>query len=125
MTFRNFTALASAAALGAFATPTLAQTSTDPVGTAPALDPADLNRDRVTVALGVGTVPSYDGSDNNNFIPAGFIQGTVSGVSFYTRGLKLYVDVVPNAPGPVVDFQLGPVVSLNLDRTRRKTIDDT
>lgn len=104
------------------ATPTIAQDALD--ATAAQMDATDLSRDRVTVALGAASVPSYEGSDNNNWIPAGFVQGTVGGYAFSTRGLRLFVDVVKNDPGPVLDIQLGPVVGLTLDRIRRKTIDD-
>lgn len=108
-------------------TPALAQdaaAAADPV-VDESMDAGSLTRDRVTIALGAVSTPSYEGSDNNNWIPAGFIQGTVGGgYAFSTRGLRLFFDVVKNDPGPVVDFQLGPVVGLTLDRVRRKTIDD-
>lgn len=88
------------------------------------MDADALTRDRVTVALGAASIPSYEGSDNNNWIPAGFVQGNVGGYSFSTRGTRLLVDLIKTDPGPVVDFQLGPVVGLTLDRVRRKGIDD-
>ena len=104
------------------ATPALAQDALD--ATAAQMDATDLQRDRVTVALGAASVPSYEGSNSNVWIPAGFVQGTVGGYAFSSRGLRLFFDAVKNDPGPVVDFQAGPVVGLTLDRVRRKTIDD-
>lgn len=127
MTFRTAAALAAVTAGLALAAPAMAQSNPapgDPAVAAGPLDPASLSRDRITILGGVATLPSYEGSDNNNFIPAAAIQGTISGYAFSTRGLYLYVDVLRNAPGPVVDLQLGPVVGLNLDRNRLKSIDD-
>lgn len=112
----------AALALAAFATPAFAQDALD--ATAARMDADDLSRDRVTVALGAASVPSYEGSDTNNWIPAAFIQGTVGGYAFSTRGARLFVDLIRNDPGPVVDIQLGPVAGLNFDRVRRKGIDD-
>lgn len=115
MKTRIMTALAVASAASA---PAYAQTDAG-------LDAAALTRDRVTVAVGVANVPSYEGSDTNRWIPAAAIQGNVAGISFITRGLVGYIDVIPQEPGPTWDFQLGPVLALNLDRTSRKRIDDT
>lgn len=105
------------------ATPAVAQDALDAAGAQ--LDADALTRDRVTVALGAASVPSYEGADTNTWIPAGFVQGTIGGgYAFSSRGLRLFFDAVKNDPGPVVDFQLGPVIGLTLDRTRRKSIDD-
>lgn len=114
--------LAAAAAVLALvaAAPAFAQDATG----SPAGPTLDTSGDRITIGVGVASVPSYEGSDNNNFIPAGAIQGTISGYAFSTNGTRLYVDVIRNQPGPVVDFQLGPVIGVNLDRNRVKTIDD-
>ncbi|MEN2787021.1 MipA/OmpV family protein [Sphingomonas qilianensis] len=80
--------------------------------------------DSLTVAVGVATLPDFEGSGSNRIIPAGLIRGSVSGINFSTRGAQLFVDLVPNAAGPGYDFQLGPVIGANFDRTRRKTIDN-
>lgn len=84
----------------------------------------DAVKEIVTVAAGVISVPSYEGSDNNNFIPFVQARGTIDGYFFATQGTQLYVDLIRNTPGPGIDFQLGPVVSVNLNRSRRKGIDD-
>ena len=111
------------APLALIAAPAFAQDALDVA--AAQIDAEDLAADRVTIAFGVGSVPSYRGSDSNSWIPAGLVQGQVSGYAFYTSGLRLYVDAIRNDPGPVVDIQLGPVAGLALDRFRRKGIDDT
>jgi outer membrane protein len=80
--------------------------------------------DSVMIAVGVATVPTFEGSDKNRIIPAALIRGTISGINFQTRGTNLLVDLIPNDPGPGIDIQLGPIVGVNWDRTRRKTIDN-
>lgn len=103
-------------------TPALARDVLD--ATAAQMDASDLSRDRITVALGAASVPSYEGADTHIWIPAGFVQGTIGGHAFSSRGLRLFFDAVKNDPGPVLDIQAGPVVGLTLDRVRRRTIDD-
>src|SRR5215210_4245593 len=75
-------------------------------------------RDSFTVALGAGISPDYEGSNDYRLIPAAAIRGKVGGISFNTRGLYLYVDVIPDR-GTGVDFDLGPVVGARLNRTRK------
>jgi outer membrane scaffolding protein for murein synthesis (MipA/OmpV family) len=92
--------------------PALAQTSE------PLPDPEDVaNQDGFTVGLGAGFAPDYEGSDNYRLIPGGAIRGKVGGVSFTTRGLYLYVDVVDT--GSKVDFDFGPIAGVRLNRTRK------
>ncbi len=76
------------------------------------------NRDSFTVALGAGIAPDYEGSNDYRFIPAAAVRGKVGGISFNTRGLYLYVDVVPDR-GAGVNFDVGPVVGARLNRTRK------
>ena len=80
--------------------------------------------DSLTVMLGAATIPSYEGSDTNRTVPFGLIRGSVGGINFATRGATLYVDLVPNASGPGLDFQAGPAISLNFNRSSRKQIND-
>lgn len=47
------------------------------------------------------------------------IFGQVSGFGFATRGSQLSVDLIRNRPNQTLDFQLGPVIGVNLDRTNR------
>jgi outer membrane scaffolding protein for murein synthesis (MipA/OmpV family) len=101
--------LVAVAALGA--TPAFAQDS-----------PADhtdstVGGDSITVGIGVGTVPTYEGSDKNRIVPVPAARGSIDGYAFSTRGAKLYVDLVRNTPGPGIDIQAGPVIGLNFNRT--------
>lgn len=77
------------------------------------------NRDTITVAGGVGTVPDYVGSDDYRLIPAAAIRGKLSGYSFTTRSTYLYVDAIPHHGANSVDFNFGPIAGLRLDRSSR------
>ena len=74
------------------------------------------NADSFTIAAGGAMIPDYEGSDDYRFIPAGAIRGRVSGISFSTRGLYLYVDVVSGGSGNV-DFDVGPIAGVRFNRT--------
>lgn len=76
-------------------------------------------RDYVSVAAGVISVPSYNGSDERNLLPAFYLRGRVSGFSFSTRGTNLQLDLIRQKRGQHVDWKFGPVVSLRSDRTGR------
>ena len=79
------------------------------------------NRDTLTVGVGGGIVPDYEGSDDYRVIPIVAVRGSYHGISFSTRGSYLYVDVVPHSPKGV-HFDFGPVAGLRLNS--RKHIDD-
>lgn len=75
------------------------------------------NRDTVTVAGGVATVPDYVGSDNYRLIPAIAIRGKVSGFSFTSRGTYLYFDAIPHRGADKVEFNVGPIAGVRFNRT--------
>lgn len=108
--------VAGTAALVLTASAAAAQDS-GPAPTPSAASDIDVGKDTVMVGVGVGSVPTYEGSDNRRIVPVPAIRGSISGYSFSTRGTKLVVDLARNDPGPVWDFQLGPVIGLNLNRT--------
>jgi outer membrane protein len=105
--------LAGALLLGA--APAAAQEVPPP--TQPTPPPPETGGDSFTIGVGVGIVPSYEGSDNYQIIPGGVVRGKVSGFNFFTRGLQFYVDLIPEANGESLDFSAGPVVGLRLNRT--------
>ena len=107
--------LSAGAALLAAAAPALAQETTAPAQ-APVTPDIDTGGDSITVGLGAGVVPTYEGSDHSRVVPVPAVRGSVDGFAFSTRGTKLLVDLVPNDPGPTWDYQFGPVVSLNFNR---------
>lgn len=85
----------------------------------PALPSAEEVRDRggLTIGGGVAIAPDYEGSNDYRLIPGAVIRGKVGGVSFQTRGLYLYVDLV--STGGKVDFDVGPIAGVRLNRTRK------
>ena len=116
--------LALAAAALAFSAPAFAQDTTSAATPDPAAPVEQATGgDSFTIGAGVATVPYYEGADTNRIIPAAAARGSISGFNFSTRGTRLYVDLVPTGPGPVVDFQLGPIAGVNLNRTGRN-LDD-
>lgn len=72
--------------------------------------------DFVTVGVGAGYGPSYDGSDDYRVIPAPVIIGSVDGYDFATRGPGLFVDLIKDQKDAKVDFIAGPFARVRLDR---------
>lgn len=68
-----------------------------------------------TIAGGGAILPDYEGSDDYHFIPAAAVRGKVGNISFSTRGLYLYVDLVGGSGK--VDFDIGPIAGVRLNRT--------
>jgi outer membrane scaffolding protein for murein synthesis (MipA/OmpV family) len=102
--------------LGCLSTPLFAQSAP---ASSELPNPEELSsRDMVTVALGAGFTPDYEGSDDYRLIPAAAVRGQVSGISFSTQGLYIYVDVIPKRSSKF-DLILGPVAGLRLNRTRK------
>lgn len=100
-----------------------AQAQDRPADAAPGSD-ADIaadtaDRDTVSVGGGFAYLPSYDGSNDYVVVPIAAVRGRVSGYDFSTRGTQASVDVWRNATGPGYNFQVGPVVSIDLNRTGR------
>ncbi|MFL6846241.1 MAG: MipA/OmpV family protein [Allosphingosinicella sp.] len=73
----------------------------------------------LTVGVGAGYVPSYEGSDDYEFTPIGVIFGKVSGFSFASRGTGISLDLIRDKAGAPFSFEFGPVANVRLDRTRR------
>lgn len=102
--------------LGLVATPAAAQSVPSSAGMP---SPEEISsRNSFTLALGVGMAPDYEGSDDYRLIPAGGVRGQYNGISFYSRGTYLFVDVVPSS-GDKVKFNAGPVIGVRLNRTRK------
>jgi outer membrane scaffolding protein for murein synthesis (MipA/OmpV family) len=74
------------------------------------------NRDSFTLGVGGAIVPDYEGSDDYRFIPAAAVRGQYRGISFSTRGLYLYVDVVPEGGG--IDLDAGPIIGVRFNKRR-------
>ena len=73
--------------------------------------------DWVTLGLGAGYGPSYDGSDEYVLFPAPLIQGSVGGFDFGARGPGLYVDLIADGNSDKdVKFLAGPLLRFRMDR---------
>ena len=89
-------------------------------GEAPAAEMTDrgvFGGDWVTVGLGAGYGPSYDGSDEYVLFPAPLAQGSIGGIDFGARGPGLYVDLIADGNSDSnVKFLAGPLVRFRMDR---------
>lgn len=94
------------------ATPAFAQE-----GEAPPIDQEKLEGDSFTIGVMGGLVPSYEGSDNEVLSVIPIARGRIAKVNFTIRGNRFWADVIPTDAGPGWDVQLGPIVSLNFNRS--------
>jgi MipA family protein len=89
-------------------------------GEAPAAEMPDRGvfaGDWVTVGLGAGYGPSYDGSDEYVLFPAPLAQGSIGGIDFGARGPGLYVDLIADGNSDSnLKFLAGPLVRVRMDR---------
>lgn len=100
--------------------PTLAQS----VGviapdTAPVREPTIYDGNYITVGIGAGYGPSYEGSDDYLAFPAAAVQGHFRGVGISARAFGVALDFIDDAQNERLSFNLGPVVRLRTDRTSR------
>lgn len=84
-------------------------------GGPPAPPPED--RNQITIGVGVGIAPRFEGDDDYKLQPGGIARGKVEGFEFAMRGLNLYVDLVRENPERKVNFIAGPVAQLRTERT--------
>ena len=68
----------------------------------------------LSVGVGVGYGPSYDGSDDYVAFPAPIVQGKVAGIGIQPRPAGLALDFVPSS-----GLSLGPVARVRANRARR------
>ncbi len=95
-------------------------------GGTPPGGPEQIDTDKDTVTVGVGGlfVPDYEGSDHHMVSAAPLVIGSVDGFNFSVVGNRAAVDLIPDGKGPTWDFQAGPVVALDLNRSSKSLIDD-
>jgi len=92
------------------------------VGALPALAQDD-DGDRITLGVGLGSLPKFEGADQSSLLPVPGALGRVSGFKFLYVGNRLSVDLIRDGSSGW-DFQLGPAVAVGLNRTSIKGIDD-
>ena len=104
-------------ALLAFASPAIAQS-----GPPPGVTSGEEDRNSLTLGLGGGISPEYEGASDYGFQPGGLIQGKVEGFEFQVRGPNIYIDLIRDAPDSKLNVIAGPVAQLRFDRT---SLEDT
>jgi outer membrane scaffolding protein for murein synthesis (MipA/OmpV family) len=110
MTLTRFAAVAAALAVPLAAAPASAQ------------DDGDSYLDRpysLTIGAGGAYLPSYEGSDDYEFTPAGLIFGKVAGFGFATRGTTLTFDLIRDRRDSPVSVDFGPAANIRFDRSSR------
>ena len=90
----------------------------------PIQGPPSPERNSLTLGLGGGIAPEYEGSGEYGFQPGGIIQGKVDGFDFQVRGPNIYVDLVRDSADSRWNVIAGPVAQLRFDRTSRSDLDD-
>jgi MipA family protein len=90
----------------------------------PADEPSDGDRYSLTLGLGGGIAPEYEGSSDYGFQPGGVIQGKVDGYDFQVRGTNIFIDLVRDKPDSGWNVIAGPVAQLRFDRTSLNDIKD-
>lgn len=111
--------LGAAALLTAISAPVLAQEEQVAAGPAEA-EPAGTvyDGDWLSVGIGGGYGPSYDGSDDYVFYPAPLLQGRLGGIGIQPRPAGLALDFIPDS-GDGVGLALGPVARVRTNRARQ------
>jgi outer membrane scaffolding protein for murein synthesis (MipA/OmpV family) len=78
----------------------------------------------LTLGIGGGIAPEYEGASDYGFQPGGIIQGKVDGFDFQVRGPNIYVDLIRDAPGSKWNVIAGPVAQIRSERTSLSGIKD-
>lgn len=86
---------------------------------APTSGPSVFDGDYLTVGIGGGIGPSYEGSDDYIAIPFGALQGEIGGIAINPRVNGLALDVIPDADDARIGFAIGPVARVRFDRNSR------
>lgn len=82
------------------------------------------DRNSLTLGIGAGIAPEYEGASDYGFQPGGIIQGKVEGFDFQVRGPNFYIDLIRDAPASKWNVIAGPVAQLRAERTNQSDIND-
>ena len=119
---RNILPLAALALIALLPTAALAQAGAPTTPPAPpvrqeGVPPATVfDETYLTIGIGAGAVPRYEGSDAYRLFPSPLLQGRVAGFDFAARGPGLALDLIRGAPGASHNLVLGPTVRARFDR---------
>ncbi len=72
--------------------------------------------DFITVGIGAGYAPSYEGSDDYVFFPQPVVSGSLAGIAITPRPGGVALDLIPDGDDAKVGFSLGPVARLRSNR---------
>jgi outer membrane scaffolding protein for murein synthesis (MipA/OmpV family) len=95
-----------------------------PASAQPVFGPSKEDRNSLTLGLGGGIAPEYEGASDYGFQPGGVIQGKVDGFEFQVRGTNIFVDLVRDSADSRWNVIAGPVAQVRFDRTSRRDLDD-
>ncbi len=84
----------------------------------------DVSGDRITVAAAGVYLPDYEGSNDYRFTAAPAAIGSIKGYSFTLLGNRASVNLIRVRPGPGVNFELGPVGVIDINRDSIGQISD-
>jgi MipA family protein len=84
----------------------------------------EADRYSLTLGIGGGIAPEYEGAGDYGFQPGGIIQGKVDGFDFQVRGPNIYIDLIRDAPDSKLNIIAGPVAQIRFERTSRKELKD-
>ena len=114
----------AAVTLLVFAAPAWAQSAPTAIPPDTGAIVEDTDNDSITIGAGAVYLPDYEGSNDYRFTAAPGAVGSIKGFNFTLAGNRLSIDLIPNASGPGVDVQFGPVAAVNFNRSSLKSIDD-
>ena len=117
----RLTCAAASAALAVAAIPLAAQETGTPPQVPEIASETIFDGDWITLGVGVGLSPSYDGSDDYVVSPLPLLQGSFFGIEMRPRPAGLALDFIPDGDGPV-NVNLG--VAAKLNRNRADQIED-
>ena len=115
---KSFTAAAAIAALLS-STAALAQTNT-PTVNPPEPEDTVFDDNYISIGVGAGLGPSYDGSDDYVVFPAPILQGQLGGIGISPRSAGLALDFIQDGEGMGIDAG----IAVRLRRNRASQIKD-
>lgn len=113
------------AALCLVAVPAFAQDAAPEAPEVPEAPPAARAKgDFAMIGVGAAVLPDYEGSNDYRFAPVPLAIGKLSGFGFEFAGTRLSVDLIPDRSASGLDFQAGPTINVNFNRTSIGAIAD-